>query len=186
MRTSNIKDITNALLKAFVTSGRIDIDKQLKHALIKTYQNITAFNSQKRNSIQICPILWRSLKGMIPNLSIIGNVSTTCILILAVENDTQTPVEQAFLLQQRLAEVNHTDHSFITYPNPSSQWATGIVPIQQHVLADLYAWLAAPSGFTDHALAAPHVTSTLFSNLLLNRMIQKITTVYVGLSSILF
>ncbi len=133
MRTSNIKDITNAL-KAFVTSGRIEIDKQLKPTLIKTYQNITtAFNSQKCNSIQICPILWRSLKDMISNLSIIGNVSkSTCILILAEENDTQTLVEQAFLLQQRLADVNHTDHSFITYPNlghafyPSSQWATGI------------------------------------------------------------
>ena len=63
------------------------------------------------------------------------------------ENDSATPVQQAFLLQQRLTEVNHPDHTLITYPNlghvfyPSSQWSTGSGPIQQHVLADLYAWL---------------------------------------------
>jgi len=70
------------------------------------------------------------------------------------ENDSQTPVQQAFLLQQKLTEVRHPDHTLITYPNlghafyPSSQWSTGIGPIQQYVLADLYAWLEAHSGFT--------------------------------------
>ena len=55
---------------------------------------------------------------MIPNLSIIGNVSkSTGILILNGENDSQTPVQQAFLLQQRLTEINHPDHTLITYPN---------------------------------------------------------------------
>ena len=92
---------------------------------------------------------------MIPNLSIIGNVSkSTGILILNGENDSQTPVQQAFLLQQRLTDVNHPDHTLITYPNlghvfyPSSQWWTGIGPIQQYVLADLYAWLEAHSGLS--------------------------------------
>lgn len=56
--------------------------------------------------------------------------------------------------QQGLTELNHTDHTLITYPNlghvfyPSSQWWTGIGPIQQYVLADLYAWLAAHSGLS--------------------------------------
>jgi uncharacterized protein len=59
--------------------------------------------------------------------------------------------QQAFLLQQRLTELNHPDHTLITYPNlghvfyPSSPWETGIGPIQQYVLADLYAWLEAHS-----------------------------------------
>ena len=97
---------------------------------------------------------------MKPNLSIVGNVpKSTGILILNGENDSQTPVQQAFLLQQRLTEVNHPDHTLITYPNlghvfyPSSQWETGIGPIQQYVLADLYSWLAAHSGFTNYAPA---------------------------------
>jgi len=70
------------------------------------------------------------------------------------ENDSQTPVQQAFLLQQRLTEVNHPDHTLITYPNlghtfyPSSEWLTSIGPIQPYVLADLYAWLEAHSGLS--------------------------------------
>jgi uncharacterized protein len=48
------------------------------------------------------------------------------------ENDSQTTVQQAFLLQQRLTDVNHPDYTLITYPDlgdlfyPSSQWQTGI------------------------------------------------------------
>ena len=102
------------------------------------------------NEVGLCPILWRSLSNMIPNLSIIGNVSkSTGILILNGENDSQTPVQEAFLLQQRLTDVNHPDHTLITYPNlghgfyPSSQWSTGIGPIPPYVLADLYSWLEA-------------------------------------------
>ena len=113
-----------------------------------------------------CPIWWRSHFNLIPTLSIIGNVSkSTGILILNGENDSQTPVQQAFLLQQRLTEVNHPDHTLITYPNlghvfyPSSQWLTRIGPIQQYVLADLYTWLAAHSGFANPADAA-HISTT--------------------------
>ena len=67
---------------------------------------------------------------LIPNLSIIGNVSKSIgVLLLSGENDSSVPVQQAFLLQQRLTEINHPDHTLITYPNlghsfnPSSQWA---------------------------------------------------------------
>ncbi|MDQ6866505.1 MAG: hypothetical protein M3044_22090 [Thermoproteota archaeon] len=64
------------------------------------------------------------------------------------ESDTQTPVQQALLLQQRLTELNHPDRALTTYPNlghlfnPSSQLNTGVGPIQQYVLTDLYAWLS--------------------------------------------
>jgi uncharacterized protein len=94
----------------------------------------------------------------------------TGILILNGENDSQSPVQQAFLLQQRLTDVNHPDHTLITYPNlghafyPSSQWSTGIGPIQQYVLADIYAWLEAHSGFTSPAAAARIPTSSIPSS----------------------
>ncbi|MFZ0511036.1 MAG: hypothetical protein WAM14_05485 [Candidatus Nitrosopolaris sp.] len=58
------------------------------------------------------------------------------------------------LLQQRLTEVNHPDHTLITYPNlghafyHSSQWFISAGPIPQYVLADLYAWLEAHSGLS--------------------------------------
>jgi hypothetical protein len=152
LHTNDTKDITAALMKEFGTSGYIDIDKQLKPSLIKGYENITAFNLLKCNTMGVCPILWKSLSDMPTNLSVIGNVSnSTGILILNGENDAQTPVQQAFLLHQRLDEVNHTDHTLITYPElghvfyPSSKWQTGIGPIQPNVLADLYSWLESRS-----------------------------------------
>ena len=90
-----------------------------------------------------------------PNLSTISKVpSNTSILILNGENDTQTPVKGAMLLQQKLTEINHPDHILITYPNlghefyPSTQWQTQQGPIQQYVLRDLYSWLEAHSKFT--------------------------------------
>jgi alpha-beta hydrolase superfamily lysophospholipase len=108
--------------------------------------------------------LWKSLSNLTTNLDIIGNISkSTGVLILNGENDTQTPVQQAFLLQQRLTDVNHPDHTLITYPNlghlfyPSSQWQTSIGPIQQYVLADIYSWLESHNGLT-------HVTTSTTSS----------------------
>jgi pimeloyl-ACP methyl ester carboxylesterase len=150
--TNDTKAITNALMDEFGSSGYIDIDKQLEPFLIRGYENITAFNLLKCDTAGVCPILWKSLSEMPTNLSFIGNVSnSTGILILNGENDAQTPVQQAFLLHQRLNEVNHTDNTLITYPElghvfyPSSKWQTGIGPIQPDVLADLYSWLESHS-----------------------------------------
>ena len=170
LHTNDTKVITTTLAKGFNTSGYISIEKQLKPVMVRGYENITAFNSLKCNTVVICPILWRSLDNMIPNLSIIGNVSkSTGILILNGENDSQTPVQQAFLLQQKLTEIRHPDHTLITYPNlghmfyPSSPWETGIGPIQQYVLADLYAWLEAHSGLSQ-AYFTPTTASTMGAN----------------------
>jgi uncharacterized protein len=122
---------------------------ELKSKLVEQYNSSIV---PSKNSISI----WvKSHYVLEPTLSIIGNVPLeTSILILQGENDTQTPVEQASLLQQRLTEVNHPDHRVITYPNlghvfyPSSEWLTSFGPIQSYVLADLYAWLESHSGFT--------------------------------------
>ena len=167
--TNNTKVILATLTKEFGTSGYVSIDKQLNPLLIKSYKNFTAFNLSKCNNIGGCPIWMRSQLRLIPNLSIIGNISkSTGILLLNGENDSQVPVQQAFLLQQRLTEVNHPDHTLITYPNlghsfyPSSQWFTGDGPIEPYVLADLYAWLEAHSGISRPYVGIP--TSTLAAN----------------------
>jgi uncharacterized protein len=162
----NTEDITKALQKDFGTNNYISIDKQLNPSLVKTYEKLTAFNSSKCNNLGPCPLWWKSVSSLIPNLGIIGNVSkSTSILILNGENDSQTPVEQAFLLQQRLTEVNHPDHTLITYPDlghifyPSSKWSTGIGPIEPYVLADLYSWLESHSGLS-HSFAITSSATT--------------------------
>ena len=133
----------------------VDIDKELKPRLIENFKSHSVLRPEEKCIGDACPIWQRSEYALRPNLDIIGNVSSnTSILILQGENDTQTPLQQAFLLQQKLTELGHPDHMLITYPNlghlfyPSSQWQTGIGPIQQYVLADLYSWLESHNGFT--------------------------------------
>jgi hypothetical protein len=135
-------------------------------ALIKYYENQTVYNLSQCDNIRGCPVWVRSELNLIPTLRIIGNISnSTGILILNGENDSQTPVEQAFLLQQKLTDVNQPDHTLITYPDlghefyPSSQWSTSSGPIPQYVLADLYSWLKPHSG-----LSYPYL-APVFSNM---------------------
>jgi pimeloyl-ACP methyl ester carboxylesterase len=129
-------------------SGFLNINTQLKPLLIKEYENKIAFDSSKCYKIIGCPLWIKSETNLEPNLSIIGNVSRSIpVLILQGENDTATPLEQGLLLHQRLDEVNHPDHTLITYPNlghffySSSKWQNGLGPVDPQVLADLYSWL---------------------------------------------
>ena len=138
----------------------INIETELRPALVERaklfpFPSSLSEPSDKCDSIAGCQIWWNSFIALDPNLNTISKVpSNTSILILNGENDTQTPVQQAFLLQQRLTDINHPDHILITYPNlghlfyPASQWGTEFGPIQQYVLADIYAWLESHNGFT--------------------------------------
>jgi hypothetical protein len=158
--TNNTKVITKALAIEFGNNtneaGHISIDNQLEPLLMKRFENFTAFNLSKCNNLEGCPVWYKSIFSLIPNLSIIGNVSkSTGILIQTGEVHSDTPVQQAFLLQQRLTDVKHPDHTLITYLNlghifnPSSLLIRGTGPIEPYVLADLYSWLEARSGFTN-------------------------------------
>jgi pimeloyl-ACP methyl ester carboxylesterase len=140
----------------------INIENELKPALIEKAKSFfspsastVSESSGKCTNLEGCPLYQSSFLALEPNLSTIAKVpSNTSIVILNGENDTQAPVQGAFLLQQKLTEINHPDHIIITYPDlghefyPSSQWLTSQGPIQQYVLADLYSWLEAHSGFT--------------------------------------
>jgi hypothetical protein len=168
---NNTQDIEKTLRKVFGTKESIDIEKELKPLLIQKYNNLTSFNSYKCNLLGPCPMWWQSISNLIPNLGIIGNISkTTDVLLLNGENDSQTPVQQAFLFQQRLTELNHPDHTLITYPNlghlfsPSPKWSTGLGPIEQYVLADLYAWLEAHSGLSNIYINTSRHNATLDTN----------------------
>jgi len=146
----------------------LSIDKDLKPLLIKKIESLAAKNASC--TVDGCPIWLRSVFSLIPTLSIIGNVSKSIgILMLNGENDSQAPVQQAFLLQQRLTDVKHPDHTLITYPNlghlfyPSSQWLTGSGPIEPYVLADIYSWLEAHSGLS-YSYVSTTPASTIGTN----------------------
>lgn len=155
----------------------ININTELRPALIERAKSFFSPSSStlsessgKCINLEGCPLYQSSFLALEPNLSIITNVpSNTSILILNGENDTQTPVYGAFLLQQKLTEIDHPDHTLITYPDlghefyPSSQWQTSHGPVRQYVLADLYLWLEAHSGFT-HSITSSSSSSSHFSS----------------------
>ena len=134
----------------------ISIEGVLKPALVRIYENETSINasrlSEKCVNIYGCPSIGKSFSALSSVNSMIGNVtSNTGILILEGKNDSQTPLNQALLLQQRLTEVNHPDHLMIVYPGlghtfvPSNQWITSHGQMEEYVFQDIYEWLTSPA-----------------------------------------
>jgi len=82
-------------------------------------------------------------------LEVIGDVPAS-VLILHGEGDQQGPVSEAFLLEQRLTEVGHPDHTLITYPGlghtyyPVDRWLQFFGPPEDYILSDLVTWLKDP------------------------------------------
>jgi hypothetical protein len=128
----------------------ISINDELKPRLIDQLKSASVVTQDERCGLKPFPIWLKSQYSARPNLDIISKVPfNTSILILNGKNDSQTPIQHAFLLQQKLTEVRHPDHTLITYPDlghlfyPSSQWLTSAGgPIEQKVLEDLFGWLS--------------------------------------------
>jgi uncharacterized protein len=131
----------------------IRINDELKPRLIDNLKSLSVVTPGKKclALANPCPIWLTSQFSSVPTLEIISKVpSDTSILIQQGKNDSQTPIQQAFLLQQELTEVRHPDHTLIAYPDlghlfyPSSQWLTAAGPMEQNVLEDLFSWLSNP------------------------------------------
>ena len=132
--------------------GYVNILTGLKPVLEKRFEKLSEGSKCENPMAGPCPIYLASIIKLNSTLSIIGNVpSSTDILILHGQNDSGSRVQQAFLLQQKLFELNHPDHTLITYPDlghlfyPSSRWTTESGPIPEYVLTDLYSWLESHS-----------------------------------------
>jgi alpha-beta hydrolase superfamily lysophospholipase len=76
---------------------------------------------------------------------------TAGILILQGEGDFSTPFTEALLLEQKLTQVGHSDHTLISYPGlghffyPTDGWNLSVGPMQDYVLHDLESWLKDPA-----------------------------------------
>ena len=134
----------------------ISIEGVLKPALVRVFENDTSPNasllSAKCIALYGCPSLGKSFSALPSVIGMIGNISSNVgVLILEGQNDSQTPLQQALLLQQRLTEANHPDHQIIVYPDlghtfaPTNQWVTSGGQIKEYVLQDLFEWLSSPS-----------------------------------------
>jgi uncharacterized protein len=147
---------TNVTEQNNTNDDLISIEGVLKPALVRGYENDTSPNasqlSEKCIALQGCPSIGKSFSALPSVIGMIGNVSSNIgILILEGQNDSQTPLQQALLLQQRLTEANHPDHQIIVYPDlghnfvPNNQWVTSGGQRPEYVLQDLFEWLSSPS-----------------------------------------
>jgi esterase/lipase len=121
----------------------IDIEEEFKSFLIRLIEiSMTADYPGSK--------LVQSQLALESTIDMIGNVSSS-ILILNGINDIMTPIEDALLLEQRLTERGHQDHTLITYPGlghyfyPEDYYGVAMGPIQEYVLQDLVEWLKDPA-----------------------------------------
>lgn len=103
-----------------------------------------------------CPIMKNSSLALPSLLSIIDKIpSNTNILLLEGENDSP---EQVLMLNQRLNEIHHPNHSFIVYPGlghsfyPSPKWTNYDGPIPEYVLYDIFLWLEEHTKYENSAI----------------------------------
>ncbi len=141
------------LVHNITDDGFINIEQELKPILLTSYNAwFDQGDDPKCLKITGCPLWVRSHFVLNDTLSMIGMIpSDISVIILQGKNDSQTPIEQGLLLQQRLTEVNHPDHLIITYPglghlfSPTNEWVLSPGPIGDNVLRDMYEWLVSPA-----------------------------------------
>jgi alpha-beta hydrolase superfamily lysophospholipase len=94
--------------------------------------------------------LVKSHAKWVNTVDMIGNM-TASVLILQGEGDFSTPFTEALILEQKLTQVGHSDHTLISYPGlghffyPTDGWNLSVGPMQDYVLHDLEAWLKDPA-----------------------------------------
>ena len=117
--------------------------------LIDIDQELLAFRLAILAEFEASP-WFQSHEELDSTIDIIGRLNSTNILILQGESDIQTPLEQALLLEQKLTELRHPDHTLITYADlghtfyPAQGSVQPLGPIQEYVLGDLHSWLKEP------------------------------------------
>jgi uncharacterized protein len=117
--------------------------------LINIDQELLPFRLAELAEFETIP-WFQSHNQLNSTIEIIGHLNSTNILIIQGEDDIQTPLEQALLLEQKLTELGHPDHMLITYPDlghtfyPAHGSVQPLGPIREYVLGDLHSWLKDP------------------------------------------
>lgn len=132
----------------------IEIDTTLRSFLEQRFQSIFV-DTEDRSCPYLggagCPPMMRSIAEL-DNLSVLGNISSSSILIIQGGHDLGQPPAQAFMLEQKLLDLNHPDHTIIVYPGHGhlltymgeDSWIEVIGPVPDYILEDMYSWLTDP------------------------------------------
>jgi len=167
--------------------GFINLEEELEPFLTQVFDILHTFTYKERGGVTLDLARQNPFDnpwfeehfGLEPTMEIIGDVSAN-ILIMQGEGDTLAPLDQAFLLEESLANSNHPHHTVITYPGLGhtfypipAPWIEPFGPIQEEVLSDLASWLMSDGGLEEaHELVLlahpqwrrrPHILTFEFS-----------------------
>jgi pimeloyl-ACP methyl ester carboxylesterase len=127
----------------------IEIDTTLRSFLEQRFQSIFV-DTEDRSCpfFGLCPPSLRTFAEL-DNLSVIGNISSSSILLM--QGGLDSPA-QPLMLEQKLLDVNHPDHTIIVYPGHGhfltdigeDSWIDMPGPLPHYVLQDIYNWLIDP------------------------------------------
>jgi len=130
----------------------IEIDATVRGLLEQRFQSIFG-DTEDRSCpfVVMCPPMLRTYAEL-DNLSVIGNISSSSVLLMQGGRDLGLPPEQPLMLEQKLLDVNHPDHTIIVYPGHGhfltdigeSSWIDIPGPIPNYILEDIYYWLTDP------------------------------------------
>jgi uncharacterized protein len=128
----------------------IQIDTTLWGFLEQRFQSIFADTEDRSCPFIICPPMVRTFAEL-DNLSVIGNISSS-ILLMQGGRDVGLPPTQPLMLEQKLLDVNHPDHTIIVYPGHGhfltnigeDSWIDIPGPVPHYILEDIYSWLIDP------------------------------------------
>jgi pimeloyl-ACP methyl ester carboxylesterase len=130
----------------------IEIDTTVRGLLEQRFQSIFVETEDRSCPFMVmCPPMLRTFAEL-DNLSVIGNISSSSILLMQGGRDLGLPPEQPLMLEQKLLDVNHPDHTIIVYPGHGhfltdigeDSWIDIAGPIPHYILEDIYYWLTDP------------------------------------------
>jgi hypothetical protein len=122
--------------------GNMSIEDEFLPVLERLYSLLTDPSYLGYNQTQ-AHISWGATMDIINDLD-------SSILVLQGENDYQTPLIEALVLEQALVDADHPDHTLYTYPglghffHLGDEWQASMGPVEEYVLSDLYQWLVSP------------------------------------------
>ncbi len=129
----------------------IEIDTTLRNFLEQRFQSIFV-DTEDRSCpfFGLCPPSLRTAAEL-DNLSVIGNISSN-ILLIQGGRDLGLPPTQPLMLEQKLLDLNHPDHTMIVYPGHGhfltnigeDSWIDLPGPVPDYILKDIYNWLTDP------------------------------------------
>jgi uncharacterized protein len=130
----------------------IEVDTTIRGLLEQRFQSLFEDTDDRACPFDVmCPPMLRTFADL-DNLSVIGNLSSSSILLMQGGQDLGLPPAQPLMLEQKLLDINHPDHTIMVYPGHGhfltnigeDHWIDMPGSIPNYILEYIYSWLKDP------------------------------------------